>query len=162
MMRVNTMGWGVLLLTLLALGVSAHAVDPSEQTTLFVDVQLDGEHDSDGDVFTARAVVTNIGDKDAKGVEVELYGNYPPEWVIVPAEVEIQTIPPGESARATFTITRNDQDAVIIALAQGSNTLEASSNRVKVPVHPLVGLALAGSMGGLFILHRKKKESLTN
>lgn len=160
-MNVKNISFVILVFTLIGMGVSVYAADPSEQTTLFVDIQLDGEHDSDGDIFTARAVVTNIGDKDAKGVEVELDGNYPPEWTISPSEVEIPVIMPGESARATFTITRNEQDATLIALAQGSNTLEASSNRVKVPVHPLVGLALAGSMGGLFILHRKKKETPT-
>ncbi len=160
-MNAKNIGFGLVIFALIGMGASAYAVDPSEQTTLFVDVQLDGEHDSAGDVFLARAVVTNIGDKDAKNVEVELMGNYPPEWTINPAEVEIPLILPGESARATFTITRNEKDAVIIALAQGSNTLEASSNRVKVPLHPLVGLGLAGTMGGLFILHRKKRESPT-
>lgn len=151
-------GIGLFLLTIMAVPVFA-SVDPSTQTSLFVTLQLDGSHEHDGDTFHAVAVVENIGANEAKNVHVYLQGNYPEGWTVTPEEITIPSIPAGESQRATFTLTRNETDATLLAFAQGVNTLQASSDRVKVPIHPLVMAGLIGSMGGLFILQRKKKET---
>lgn len=134
---------------------------PGPNSTIMVNLMLEGPHDNDGDVFFAKVKVTNISEEKAYNVVGLLSGDYPDTWVITPNPSDLMNlgdIEPGESAYLTFLVKRDEHDASLIFWAAGDNTNVANSDVVKAPIHPLIMAGAAISMIGLAVANRRKKQ----
>ncbi|MDP2666014.1 MAG: hypothetical protein Q8P05_00745 [Candidatus Diapherotrites archaeon] len=131
------------------------------RTLLIAHLFIDGPYQEEGDTFKVKAIISNVGMVTAENVMGELM--FVPEgWQVTPADkmADFGDLPSGDSREFIYTITRDAEDSTLVFEAKGDNTNKATSNALRVPIHPLVAFALVGSMlGGYGVYLRRKQVS---
>jgi hypothetical protein len=157
------------ILAILLLSTPAWAA----QTLLLTQATVAGSAVNPGDTFEVNVTVTNVGNVPAVNVRGDLR-NTPSSWIVSPYNVGygtpigsygFGTLTPGQTARVTYTITRDDVEAGPVMpntkelwyRVFADNAPVAESRGIEVPIHPVVGGLLAASIaGGAFLISRKK------
>lgn len=145
---------------------NSDCMSAKERTQITANLEVIGDVSEYGDTFIARASVTNVGAKPAYYVvgyfTADGMNGLPEGWIVNNNDGKNFTvweiIMPGETKSMDFSITRDEQDATLVFKALGQNCVKATSQRVKVPVDPLVLGGLAVSMTGMYAISRRKKE----
>jgi hypothetical protein len=142
------------------------SADPALHTQLTANLEVMGDVSNSGDTFVARSTITNVGTATAYYVlgylsADELMG-LPAGWVVENNNGDNfyvwNQILPGESKTFDFIVTRDAQDATIVLKAMAENCVKATSQRIKVPVSPLVLGGIAVSMIGMLAVSQRKKK----
>lgn len=144
------------------------------QTLLLTQATVNGSSANPGDVFQVNVSVTNVGSVTAFNVRGDIR-NIPATWIVTPANTGFGVtngthvfgnLAPGQSARVTYTVTRDTADAGPImpntkhiwSRVFADNAPVAESRDIEVPVLPIVSGLLAASMvGGAVVLARAKR-----
>jgi hypothetical protein len=126
------------------------------ETHLFMEIKAYGDYNDPGDSFVVKATVTNIGDYNAFYIFLRLE-NIPDDWVVHPSYHFICWLRPGGSVTRCFGVVRGEDDATIHGCAWALNAKKVISNKIPIPISPLVLLSLL-LVFAAFYVHRRRKR----